>query len=103
MKIIFNRFIPFKGFYAINLFGILFVRGKKRPISQSILRHEQIHSAQIKELGYLLFYILYFIEWLIKLLGRGNAYRRISFEIEAYAHQHDPNYLKKRKRFAQWR
>ncbi|MDE6246552.1 MAG: hypothetical protein K2M41_01750 [Muribaculaceae bacterium] len=103
MKIIFNRFIPFKGFYAINLFGILFVRGKKHPISQSIIRHEQIHSAQIKELGYIVFYILYFIEWLIRLLGKGSAYRRISFEIEAYAHQHDPNYLKTRKRFAQWR
>jgi hypothetical protein len=31
------------------------------------------------------------------------AYRGISFEVEAYEHQYDYDYLKSRKRFAQWR
>lgn len=29
MKIIYNKLIPFKGFYAISLFGLLFVRDEK--------------------------------------------------------------------------
>ena len=35
MKIIYNKFIPFKGFYAISFFGLLFVRdekGEKKPV-----------------------------------------------------------------------
>lgn len=31
MKIIYNDIIPFQGFYAINLFGVLFVRENKPP------------------------------------------------------------------------
>jgi len=46
------------------------------------------------------FYILYVIEyyyWLLKIKKPYQAYRRISFEREAYANEHDLNYLKKRK------
>lgn len=45
MKIIRNKYIPFKGYRAINLFGILFVRGNVR-INERTLRHEKnTHSA----------------------------------------------------------
>ena len=84
MKIIYNNLIPFKGFIAINLFGVLFVRNeyKKRFESEGFtttLNHESIHTEQIKELGYIFFYIWYFIEWLLR-LPFGNAYYNISFE-----------------------
>lgn len=49
MKIIRNNFIPFPGFKAINLFGILFVRGNA-TISQEVINHESIHTAQMKEM-----------------------------------------------------
>lgn len=97
MKIIRNKYIPFQGYKAINLFGILFVRGNVR-IDDITLNHEKIHTAQIKELWYIFFYIWYIIEWLIR-LPKGNAYRNISFEREAYTNQDDLNYLKNRKRF----
>ena len=97
MKIIRNKYIPFKGFRAINLFGILFVRGNAR-IDDITLNHEKIHTAQIKELLGVIFYIWYLIEWFIR-LPFGNAYRNISFEREAYDNQYDLNYLKNRKRF----
>ena len=97
MKIIRNKYIPFSGYKAMNLFGVLFVRGNAR-IDDITLNHEKIHTAQIKEMLYVFFYVWYIIEWLIR-LPKGNAYRNISFEREAYNNQYDLNYLKSRKRF----
>ena len=102
MKVIYNDLIPFKGFKAINLFGILFVRNGS-TISDVDLNHESIHTKQMKEMLYIPFYVFYILEWFVRLIGCGNsrlAYRRISFEIEAYLNQYDENYLKNRKRFA---
>jgi hypothetical protein len=82
----------------MNLFGVLFVRGNAR-IDDITLNHEKIHTAQIKELWYVFFYLWYVTEWLIRLFMKGNAYRNISFEREAYDNQYDLNYLKSRKRF----
>lgn len=104
MKIIYNRFIPFKGFSAINLFGVIFAREECRPITPYCINHEKIHSTQMKELLYVGFYLLYFIEWLYRVIFHfKTAYRGISFEVEAYQYQYNYSYLKRRKRFAQWR
>lgn len=104
MKIIYNRFIPCKGFLAMNLFGVLFVRwekGKPKPIlSRYTINHESIHTEQMKELGYIFFYIWYVIEWFIKLFTTKNAYKSISFEREAYGNEKNLVYLEKRKRYA---
>lgn len=101
MKIIYNNLIPFKGFVAINLFGILFARNEyKNKISDRIINHESIHTAQIKEMGYVFFYIWYLIEWLIRLFINFDAYRNISFEREAYINDDNLDYLKTRKRFS---
>ena len=83
----------------MNLFGVLFVRGNAR-IDDITLNHEKIHTAQIKELWYIFFYLWYIIEWLIRLFMKGNAYRNISFEREAYSNEKDLSYLDNRKRFA---
>ena len=99
MKIIRNNIIPFAGHKAINLFGILFVRGNAR-IDDRTIRHETIHTAQMKEMLYVGFYIWYVTEWIIRLLMKGNAYRNISFEREAYANEEHIDYLESRKRFA---
>lgn len=107
MKIIYNRLIPFgRRYAAINLFGILFVKYGIKTDSV-LLNHERIHTAQIRELAWIPFYIIYVIEWTVRLLQcRGNlhdAYMRISFEREAYHHQTDLSYLGRRRHFAQWR
>lgn len=98
MTVIRNPFFPFPGYKAMNLFGVLFVRGNAR-INERTIRHETIHTAQMKEMWYVFFYIWYVIEWLIRLFMKGNAYRNISFEREAYTNQDDLSYLKNRKRF----
>lgn len=83
MKIIYNNIIPFKGFKAINLFGVLFVRKDiKTPMSDVDINHESIHSEQYKELLFIPFLVLYLLEWFIKLFiyfDSNKAYRNISF------------------------
>ncbi len=99
MRIIYNNIIPPKGFKAINLFGILFVR-KGCMMSDTDLNHEAIHTAQMKEMAYIFFYLWYIIEWFFRLFAKGNAYRSISFEREAYCNQSWLAYLKERKSYA---
>ncbi len=97
MKIIRNRLIPLPGFRAINLFGILFVR-KDTVIDDVLLRHEMIHSRQMKKWFYIPFYFIYILEWiflLIKLRNPHKAYRSISFEKEAYENEKNEEYLLK--------
>jgi len=43
MKIINNSFIPVKGYKAINLFGVLFVRNNSK-LSSTDINHEEIHT-----------------------------------------------------------
>ena len=53
MKLIYSNFIPFKGYYAMNLFGFL-VRRKKyknKPIDPITYNHESIHEAQAYDFG----------------------------------------------------
>ena len=118
MKIVYNKWIPFPGFFAMNLFGILFIREENRykEIGKITYNHENIHTSQMLDfvrgnekrliIGGLLFYMVYFIEWLIKLiitgftLGRVKAYKSISFEQEAYNNQYDLLYLENRKSFS---
>lgn len=101
MKIIYNNIIPFKGYLAINLFGFLFVRkGSTHKLDEIDINHEAIHTAQMKELLYIPFYIWYLLEWLLLIFKYGHihtAYRNIRFEKEAYNHESDLDYLKNRK------
>lgn len=94
-----------KGF-CINLFGTVWSR-ETDWIDSNVINHEQIHSAQMKELLYVPFYIWYVIEWLFRLLqyrDADKAYRNISFEREAYLNGKDLNYLHNRKHwgFMRW-
>ena len=101
MMVIKNKILPIgKKYYAINLFGLIFAKGECGVYT---LNHESIHTRQMMELLILPFYIIYVLEWLIRFMKTGNsydAYKKISFEREAYAHDHDLKYLKKRKFFS---
>ncbi len=99
MRIIRNKYIPFKGYAAINLFGIVFARAEAK-ITDRTLRHEAIHTVQMKERWYVFFYLQYLVEWLwllAKYRDPHKAYREISFEKEAYEHENELDYLERRK------
>lgn len=91
--------------YCLNLFGILCARDSSW-IDRQVINHERIHTAQMRELLFIPFYILYVLEWLLRLFQYKNwhkAYMNISFEREAYRHGHDLVYLKRRRRYASFR
>ena len=103
MKIIKNKIIPFGDFLAINLFGYVFT---KKDLKDYQVRHEQIHSEQMRELLYIPFYIIYVLEFIIKLpinkFKWNDTYMSISFEREAYKYQYWYYYLNYREKYA-WR
>ena len=51
---------------------------------------------------YVFFYLWYFIEWIIRLFRKGNAYKNLCFEKEAYNNEDDLTYLATRPSFAWW-
>lgn len=76
---------------------------KYPSIKAKLFNHESIHTAQMKEMLYIFFYLWYGLEWLIRWVGCGfkskKAYRNISFEREAYSNDADLEYLKNRRLF----
>ncbi len=101
MKIVHNKFIPFKGYKAINLFGVVFIR-KGTTLNEVDVRHESIHTAQYEELlyiGFLPLYVLMFIWKLIKYRNWHKAYEEVPFEREAYKYENNVDYLSTRKRY----
>ena len=51
MKLIYNNIIPFKGFKAMNLFGLCFVR-KGMKMSEKDINHKSIHSTDERTVIY---------------------------------------------------
>lgn len=102
-RIYVTRFMP-KGF-CMNLFGTIWTRDASW-IDRYMINHEEIHTAQQRELLWIPFYIIYGLEWLwhfVRLRNWYKAYRALSFEREAYTHGDDLTYLGRRRHFAQWR
>jgi hypothetical protein len=126
MIVIKNNLIPFDGYKAINLFGIVFTRAE---LSEKEKNHELIHSRQILDASFigfyiislfvliynisiawflfspLTFYVLYGLEYgIIRLFHKkqNDAYHDVSFEEEAYAHDDDLNYVKYKRMPFDW-
>lgn len=109
MNVHISKRFPFGKFSAINLFGHVFIKESyweawtDKRIAKTI-RHEAIHTEQMKELLYVPFYLIYFVGWLYWAIFRTErAYRHINFEKEAYRHEGEIGYCETRKNFAQWR
>lgn len=118
LKVICNKIIPFPGYSAMQFFGSIFRREEYcgKPIGDTVYNHELIHLYQaldfvggnekLQFLGFIIFYICYLLEWIIKLIpaiftfGKIRAYASISFEQEAYNNQNDLKYCENRKNFA---
>lgn len=129
INIVFNKIIPFKGFKAITIWPWIFVRieSMSRWLKQDEW-HETTHLWQqvetmVAALAILLvlavldvvswwwllsvpfsFYVLYLLEWLIRIpiccFDTRLAYYNISTEQEAYLHQDIATYNSERRKFA---
>jgi len=109
-KINYNKLIPFKGYVAINLFGIIFARKEYEAQIENnyfrkatLLNHELIHTAQYKELLYVFYLPLYLLNYVINLFvyfSFKKAYKNICFEREAKVHESSDYYIYTRQHFA---
>lgn len=86
---------------GLTIFPFIFIENKKTH-RLSLINHERIHIHQQLELLVFGFLILYFFEYIRNrfTMSAEKAYRSISFEREAYLHDHDLNYLNTRKPYA---
>lgn len=96
------KHFPAKGFTALTMWPFVFIRkDRKEQFSAKAERHETTHGLQQVEMLLIFFFLLYGLEWLVKLpfcmFDTTRAYMSISFEQEAYTHQDDPHYLENRK------
>lgn len=101
MKIIKTSWFPFGRYTTINIFGVLFT--KNDSLSRNTILHESIHTAQIREMLYIFFYIWYGIEYLLIRLfhkTQNGAYKDISFEEEAFDNSYNWDYLSTRKHYS---
>ena len=122
MKVIYNKFIPFKGSYAITIIKWIFVREEYKCLDGSriynkMINHESIHKQQILDftpetfpswlrytIGSVCFYLLYGLEWLFKLIPclikKKNAYISLCAEQEAYNNEMDFKYIENRPKLS---
>lgn len=94
MLIIIESIFP-SNFNALAIWPFIILRHKELKKDTVLLNHERIHLKQQKELLWIPFFIIYFVEFLAKIVIYKKsklAYRNISFEREAYLHERDFGY-----------
>lgn len=88
---------------AMAIYPFMFFKSADLKSDQLIINHEKIHFKQQIELLILPFYLLYLLNYCVNLLryrDRRKSYLYICFEKEAYAHDHNLNYLKGRRLYS---
>ena len=97
--ILISKYIVPNGYTGLAVFPFVFLKYPELKIDKTLINHEKIHLRQQLELLIILFYLVYLLEFILRLIQYRNwqkAYRNISFEREAYINQKDLNYLKSR-------
>jgi len=101
--ILISKYIVPKGYTGLTIYPFVFLKYHRLKTDTALINHERIHLRQQLELLILPFYIVYVVEFLIRLLQYKSwkrAYRNISFERESYLNEANLDYLKSRKTWA---
>lgn len=88
---------------GMALYPFILLKHKSARADRVLINHEKIHLRQQLELLIIPFYLFYFINYIYNLITTSDhetAYRNIIFEQEAYDHEKEGDYLKKRKLFS---
>ncbi len=83
---------------GLTVFPFMFLKHKTLKGNRVLINHEKIHLRQQLELLIIPFFMIYILEYVVRLIQYRNrqlAYRNISFECEAYINEKDLDYLKK--------
>src|SRR5690606_40744118 len=84
--ILISKYMVPKGYTGITLFPFVFLKDRSFKEDLVLVNHERIHLKQQLELLVLPFYLIYCLEFLVRLFQYKSwhlAYRNISFEREA--------------------
>jgi hypothetical protein len=98
MILVYRHIVP-KGYLGITLFPFVFLKSSDLKHRKFLINHENIHLRQQLELLVIPFYLIYLVEFFIRLIKYRNwklAYKNISFEREAYKNEKNLSYLKSR-------
>ena len=99
---IYTRKRIFNYYTGLSFFIFIWI-SKHTKDEVKLVRHEKIHFLQQVEMLFIFHWIGYaFFYLLSRSKGHGHyiAYRYNPFEIEAFTHEHDVNYLQTRRSFA---
>jgi len=94
-----SKYLVPKGYIGISIYPFVFLKSECLKEDMILLNHERIHLKQQLELLVVLFYLVYVLEFLVRLVQFKQwrkAYRNVSFEREAYANEKRLDYLKTR-------
>lgn len=94
-----SKYLVPKGYTGIALYPFVFLKTRALKQNKVLIHHERIHLRQQLELLILPFYLIYGVEFLLRLIwtrNRMQAYKTISFEREAYQNETNPHFLKHR-------
>ena len=111
-----NKLIPFSGYIAMAFFNMIFWREEydyyliddnKKSYVDKVVNHEGIHTCQMRDfckwlpIGGIIFYIMYLLEWILRLFVNGpkKAYSMLSFEQEAKLNENNMEYQSQRGKF----
>lgn len=92
--------VPFLNVRGMTLFPFILLKDRGLASDKVIMNHEMIHLWQQTEMLVIPFYTIYLLHYFWNLCiyrDHDQAYRNIIFEREAYLHEADPDYLKRRK------
>ncbi|MGI9547736.1 MAG: hypothetical protein ACR2MM_10890 [Flavobacteriaceae bacterium] len=96
------RHLFYRNYVGLSLWPFIILKNTDLKRDLVLINHEKIHLQQQKELLIIPFYLLYFIEWIIRSLlyfDFYKGYQNISFEREAYFNEKNLNYLNQRPAF----
>jgi len=99
MILIVSKYLIPKRFKAIALFPFILIRDNFETNNLVLINHERIHLRQQLELLIIPFYVLYFIDYILKIIlfkDKNKAYKNILFEREAYLNEENLDYLQTR-------
>ncbi len=103
IKLYRQRFVARMGYAGFSFFIFAFFAKAWDEVSPRLENHEAIHYWQQLEMLFVLQWLWYGIEYLVKRVkykSHDAAYKNLSFEREAYDNDDSLEYLKSRKRFA---
>lgn len=106
MIIVCQTLLKKTNFSGITLFPFILLKHKELKNNKILLNHEKIHLRQQLELAIIFFYLWYITEFIYWYTQYGKwyiAYRKISFEREAYAQESRLDYLQHRKFWNFWK